>query len=349
MLRQKHYVVIGAGVIGLTTALELKRREGLAQVTILAKEVPGDTDPTYCSAWAGANWVSCATDNGPHEDWDRVTYLELEKLSCSRPEAGVRKMTLRSVYDEDINTVGILSKGTDKIWYEALADLDYLKPDELPEGAKFGYDISTFIIDTPRYLLWLEDELKQLGVKIQQTVVDNVSDISETIPEVSAVFNCTGLGAFSLGGVQDKAVYPSKGQILVVEAPPGGINRMTFRSDHRLGTYNTHVFPRGEDAAILGGCKFNDDWSGAFDLEAGEEIKRRCCALVPELGKPEDLKVLAQGVGLRPCRRGGPRVGMEEKDGLTIIHNYGAAGAGYQASWGMAKAAADLLGRATKL
>lgn len=154
MLRQKHYVVIGAGVSGLTTAFELKRRERSAQVTILAKQLPGDTDHTYCSAWAGANWVSSATDNGAQEDWDRATYLELEKLSRTRPETGVRKMTLRSVYDEEIDKVGILSKRTGKIWYEDLAGLRYLKPDELPEGAKFGYDISTFIIDASRYLLW---------------------------------------------------------------------------------------------------------------------------------------------------------------------------------------------------
>lgn len=75
---------------------------------------------------------------------------------------------------------------------------------------------------------------------------------------------------------------------------------MSFRSGERLGSNSTHVFPRGRDGGvILGGCRFNGDWSENFDPEIGEGIKKRCCALVPELGKPEDLRILKQGVGLR--------------------------------------------------
>jgi hypothetical protein len=29
-------------------------------------------------------------------------------------------------------------------------------------------------------------------------------------PSVSAVFNCTGLGSYSLGGVEDHKLYPTK-------------------------------------------------------------------------------------------------------------------------------------------
>ena len=34
-------------------------------------------------------------------------------------------------------------------------------------------------------------------------------------------------------------------------------------------------------------------------MEFAEIIKRKCCALVPQLGKPEDLKIIKHGVGLR--------------------------------------------------
>lgn len=75
---------------------------------------------------------------------------------------------------------------------------------------------------------------------------------------------------------------------------------MSFRSGERLGSNNTHVFPRGRDGGvILGGCRLNGDWSENFDPEIGEGIEQRCCALVPKLGKPEDLRILKQGVGLR--------------------------------------------------
>ena len=100
---------------------------------------------------------------------------------------------------------------------------------------------------------------------------------------------------------------------------------------------------------ILGGCRMDNIWDGEVDLEFAENIKRRCCALVPELGKPEDLKVLHHGVGLRrkslmtlrrsmltlitASRKGGARVERTSLEGSVIIHNYGAGSTGYQASW----------------
>jgi hypothetical protein len=50
---------------------------------------------------------------------------------------------------------------------------------------------------------------------------------------------------------------------------------------------------------ILGGCRQEGNWDGKVDLEFAEDIKRRCCALCPELGKPEELQVVSHGVGLR--------------------------------------------------
>ena len=45
-----------AGVLGLTTALQLAR-QGYKDVTIVAKYMPGDNHPEYTSIWAGDNWV----------------------------------------------------------------------------------------------------------------------------------------------------------------------------------------------------------------------------------------------------------------------------------------------------
>jgi D-amino-acid oxidase len=75
---------------------------------------------------------------------------------------------------------------------------------------------------------------------------------------------------------------------------------MYFRSGQRLGSHNTHVFPRGTDGGIiLGGCRFNGDWDESFDSEVGQDIIKRCCALVPEPGKPSDLRIIKKGVGFR--------------------------------------------------
>jgi len=76
---------------------------------------------------------------------------------------------------------------------------------------------------------------------------------------------------------------------------------MAFRAPDRGGEA-THIFPRGNggnSGIILGGCRRKGDWNGEPDLEFAEVIKRRCCALVPELGLPDDLRVIKHGVGLR--------------------------------------------------
>lgn len=47
-----HIIVIGAGVVGLTTALVLKQK-GYTHVTVIAKYVPGDMCVEYTSPYAG--------------------------------------------------------------------------------------------------------------------------------------------------------------------------------------------------------------------------------------------------------------------------------------------------------
>lgn len=49
-------LVFSAGVIGLTTALELSKIKNFT-VTVIAKHMPGDYDIEYASPWAGANSI----------------------------------------------------------------------------------------------------------------------------------------------------------------------------------------------------------------------------------------------------------------------------------------------------
>jgi glycine/D-amino acid oxidase-like deaminating enzyme len=60
----------------------------------------------------------------------------------------------------------------------------------------------------------------------------------------------------------------------------------------------------------------------------------------PDLADDQVVRTVA---GIRPYRRGGPRVEREDLAGKTVVHNYGHGGAGYTLSWGSASAVADLL------
>jgi D-amino-acid oxidase len=67
--------------------------------------------------------------------------------------------------------------------------------------------------------------------------------------------------------------------------------------------------------------------NGEVDPNLAHRIASRCVALAPELtqGKGvEALDVVRHNVGLRPSRRGGPRVEAEDvKDIGLVVHNYG--------------------------
>ena len=67
-----------------------------------------------------------------------------------------------------------------------------------------------------------------------------------------------------------------------------------------------------------------------------------CPQLVPEGAGVEALKVIRHQVGQRPHRKGGARIEREDivdaaMGKSTVVHSYGAASYGYQASYGMAK------------
>ncbi|CAH0053785.1 unnamed protein product [Clonostachys solani] len=338
------FLVVGAGVIGLSTALELRARYPGSEIVIAAKYLPGDSAPDYTSAWGGANWFAAARDNGPQEDWEAIGYRKLKELASTRPESGVQPMNIRWHYERPIDEVGIKTPETGKLWFEELVGgLTKIDEKDLPEGTSFGFEMASFVINVQRYLPWLQTEAERRGIYIHRRIFGHIQEALDLYPQANAVFNCTGIGALTLGGVEDEKIFSARGQIMLVQGPEKPIEKMYFRAPHRDGEA-THIFPRGErGGVILGGCRQKDSWDAETDMKFAEVIKRRCCALVPQLGKPEDLKIVKHGVGFRPGREGGARIAPETINGRLVIHNYGAGGTGFQAGWGMARYAVDLL------
>jgi len=154
---QEQYIIICAGVVGLTTALELHAQHPDSHVILLAKHFPNDRSIEYTSPWAGANWLSVATDNGRQEKWDEITFNRFAEISEKIKEAGIERMDIRAVFDNDIENAGVLSQGTGKVWYEKLVGgLRWVDEAELPEGTKFGFQCGTFVIDVSKYLPWYD-------------------------------------------------------------------------------------------------------------------------------------------------------------------------------------------------
>jgi D-amino-acid oxidase len=156
---EPYFLILGAGVIGLTTALTLRRAYPAATITMVAKHFPGDRSIDYASPWAGANWCSMASDNGRLEHYDRATFRKFTDMVDKQKmgeEIGLGRMGMWGIFDADIEDTGILSQGTGKVWYEELVGgLRKLGEEELPKDAVFGVEFgSTFRINTQIYLGW---------------------------------------------------------------------------------------------------------------------------------------------------------------------------------------------------
>ena len=109
-------VVIGCGVIGLTTAIRLIESGEHSQVHILAKHLPLDPlDPEYASSAAGAHHLSFAADGDLRQRrLDARTFevmwneLEHEQLTGAEP-TGLLKLTQTEYYDGEEKHLDLLA------------------------------------------------------------------------------------------------------------------------------------------------------------------------------------------------------------------------------------------------
>lgn len=138
------------------------------------------------------------------------------------------------------------------------------------------------------------------GVQIRRGEITSLKETFSIIPGAECYFNCTGIGSLNLADVQDTRLFATRGQVLLVESPRPAIKRLYNRGAPSSEEEVAYVFPRGpHGGVILGGCFQDNNWDGEVDMKLVTRIKNKCCQLSPELGKPEELKVLGCSVGLR--------------------------------------------------
>lgn len=111
-------------------------------------------------------------------------------------------------------------------------------------GAKSGVSFTTLTIDTPIYLNFLLARFLSLGGRTQRASLQHVSQAAEgaytggAAPD--ALIVCAGIGARTLGGVDDTDVYPIRGQTVLLRAPWIRFGR-TMSNKQGLWTY---IIPR---------------------------------------------------------------------------------------------------------
>jgi len=110
--------------------------------------------------------------------------------------------------------------------YRATADryiIQYqLVRTDLVEKAVLATSFTTVSIDTPVYLPYLLGRFLAKGGSIVRSSLQHISQVLEgalTPFKPDALVVCAGIGARFLGGVEDKDVYPIRGQTVLIRAP----------------------------------------------------------------------------------------------------------------------------------
>lgn len=350
-------VIVGAGVIGLSTAVILQQRKASSDIIIVAAEVPPpakspsnssqklsrvDASPDYASMWAGAHYRPTPGSTAQLKSETELCVLTarvMRQIARKHPQAGVQMMQGVEYFDDPSDDV---LKADHPLTGWQRDGSRILNASELPAGVKHGIEYQTYCLNPPVYTRWLLDRFTANGGKTVQRKLTTVADAFDLGAEEHSgdkkplVINCSGRN-FD----QDPRTNIIRGQTVLVRNQ----YHRTITRQYRDGKW-TFLIPRPlGGGTIVGGTKEIGDIETEPRLSTREDLLKRATESFPDFVKdPKDFDIVHDVVGRRPWREGGMRMEVESlSNGGTIIHGYGAGGRGHEMSWGVAAGISRLL------
>lgn len=271
--------VIGAGVAGLTCALELAERG--ASVEVLERS--SGLAAAGCSWFAGgmlAPWCELESST------PLVTQLGAESIPwwAARFPGTVTRGTLVVAHGRDVAELKQFARRTGEFHELDREQLGALEP-EL--GGRFGralYFPREGHLDPRAALRALVQRLGELGVSVRFGV-----EASAAMLAGRAVIDCTGLAARTalpdLRGV--------KGEMLLLGLPELALRRPVRVLHPRLPAY---VVPRGDGVYMVGASMIESDEDTRISARSMLELLSAAYALHPAFGEAQVLEI---GTGVR--------------------------------------------------
>nr|XP_018667703.1 D-aspartate oxidase-like [Ciona intestinalis] len=303
----QNIAIIGAGIIGLSTACKIQEDIPGCQLTIFYDECSPNTTGDISAG------LVCPYQNGNDEE-DQAIYvretLKHLRVLYNRQDAfeiGISKMSGFIIGGNIIKPNAFkefpnFRKASEAECHHFLRDTK-----ERPV-----YTLTTWICECTSYLPWLIKSIELKGGKLIKKHISSFEDLSD----FDIIINCAGIGAKFL--TSDKELYPVKGQVYAVEAP-------WIKHFYLFG--NNYIIPRLTDV-VIGGTKQYDNYNLEVDEKDSDQIWSNCCKFEPSL---RYSKIKSQHVGLRP-KRTSIRIELEQQKlsgrTVTILHNYGHGGSG---------------------
>ncbi|KAL6105284.1 ddo [Pungitius sinensis] len=325
-MKSVRVVVVGAGVVGFSTAVCIAEALPFCSVSLLAEKFSPDTT----SDGAAGILFAAEFPDIPLERqrrWFKYSFDHLLDIAQSQhsPDAGVMLSSGWQIFKE-------VPADKKPFWSEFVIGFRSMTDGELKRfpDHKFGQAFTTIKCECSSYLPWLHHRFTKAGGQVEQRKVNGLQELSNGY---DVIVNCSGLGSKKLVG--DNEMYPVRGQVLKVEAP-------WLQHFIRDGDGKTYIYP-GVHCVTIGGTRQEGDWRLQVDEGEAKSIVERCSGLEPSISR---ARVLSEWVGLRPGRRN-PRVEREvvqlQGRGVPVVHNYGHGGCGVTLAWGTALDALGLV------
>lgn len=318
--------VIGAGIIGLSSALRILECIKDVEVTVISEHF----SPNTTSDVAAGFWTPYRMGNTPNDlikRWGGETFDYLFDL-CNSPlaiQAGVHTLSGYLLFAD---------KRMDIFWKDLVLNFRDMTPKELQmfPDVKDGVFYTSILLTGSIYLPWIMSKFLAMGGKVKTA---KVKSLSELTPRYDAIINCCALGNYEL--LNDHRMKPIRGQVMRVNAP--WLKHFVIMDRPSTPVY---IFPTFHNV-VMGGTSQLGNWN----LNTAEHDKKRiledCARLVPSL---KDPAIISEYVGLRPYRdvtRVDKEVHMEKDRRVVVINNYGHGGCGLSTFWGCAKDVVQLL------
>ncbi|XP_050400442.2 D-aspartate oxidase isoform X3 [Patella vulgata] len=269
--------VIGAGIIGLSSAVRIQDRYQSADITVIADKF----SPNTLSDTSEAVFAEYKAGNTPShllEKWSAETLRHLKSMALS-PEAAAHKIQHISGY--------WVGNGREQGIGNRLPSRRLTKEElQLFPKASWGQFFTSYFVEPTIYLPWLMKRFTGRGGKV---VHKTVKSLEELYPHYDMIVNCSGLGSYQL--VHDTNLVPHRGQAVKVHAP-----WIKHFYHQKIDGEMTYILP-GSEGVILGGTFQKDNWNDECNQEDQFELMKRCCEIMPSLKAvtAEHVKV-----GLRP-------------------------------------------------
>ncbi|ETV96304.1 hypothetical protein H310_10469 [Aphanomyces invadans] len=320
-------VIVGAGIVGLSTALALLEH-GYDDVTIVAENLNDTTSHTAGAVWRPV--FAGATSDRTMDHWSHETMLWLRQLTERHGPTvvGIQRTPGIELSDSPPEA--------HPYWAHSVEDFRLLTRDEAlqhpPHDKEFGIAYTSVMIHPGILMQWMAKQIKSRGGKFETRFVASLDELDGDV-----VINCTGLGARKLVG--DASVYPVRGQVIKVFNP----NIKRFVCVESYGQY-TYILPRPGGEVIVGGTADIGNWNTANNDADIAAIMDRAVAVMPEI---KGSNVLYAKAGLRPSATRGTRVELNpkrtSKHKAWVIHNYGHGGSGHTIHRGCASAVVNIV------